>query len=125
MLGLRPYVVERILPLVTVYCGHPEIDIRVALAEVLAALPNVTPDQLQKVLAARAQSPGDSEGLLKLLGPARALANDSPNPTARIDMRIRLHNGRTARAEIVILILRDGDEPFRVLSWRDDSDVAF
>ncbi|MBV8106925.1 MAG: general secretion pathway protein GspK [Hyphomicrobiales bacterium] len=122
VLGLPPYIVERILPLVTVYSGHAEIDIRVAPAEVLAALPNVTPDQLQRVLAARVQSPGDGEGFLRLLGPARALASDTPNPTARIEMRIRLHNGRTARAEIVILILRDGDEPFRVLSWRDDSD---
>jgi general secretion pathway protein K len=125
VLGLPPYVVERILPLVTVYSGHPEIDIRVAPAEVLAALPNVTPDQLQKVLTARVQSPGDGDALLRLLGPARALANDLAIPTARIEMRIDLHNGRTARAEIVILVLQDGDEPFRVLSWRDDSDGAF
>jgi general secretion pathway protein K len=125
VLGLPPHIVERVLPLVTVYSGHPEIDIRVAPPEVLASLPNVTPDQLQKVLGARMQSPEDGEALLKLLGSAHALATDKPNPTARVRMQIRLDNGRTARAEVVILLMQNEDEPFRVLSWRDDSDGSF
>jgi general secretion pathway protein K len=125
VLGLPPHIVERVLPLVTVYSGHPEIDIRVAPPEVLAALPNVTPDQLQKVLGARMQSPEDGEALLKLLGSAHALATDKPNPTARVRMQIRLDNGRAARAEVVILVMQNEDEPFRVLSWRDDSDGSF
>jgi general secretion pathway protein K len=125
VLGLPPHIVERVLPLVTVYSGHPEIDIRVAPPEVLASLQNVTPDQLQKVLGARMQSPEDGEALLKLLGSAHALATDKPNPTARVRMQIRLDNGRTARAEVVILLMQNEDEPFRVLSWRDDSDGSF
>jgi general secretion pathway protein K len=125
VLGLPPHIVERILPLVTVYSGHPEIDIRVAPPEVLAALPNVTPDQLQKVLGARMQNPDDGDALLKLLGSSQALANDKSNPTARVRMQIRLDNGRTARAEVVILVMQNEDEPFRVLSWRDDSDGSF
>ena len=122
VLGLPPYIVERILPLVTVYNGRPEIDIRVAPPEVLSALPDVTPDRLQKVLAARLQSPIDGEALLRLLGPARALAKDTPNPAIRVDARIRLDNGRNARAEVVIFVAKTDEEPFRVLSWRDDSD---
>jgi general secretion pathway protein K len=125
VLGLPPHIVERILPLVTVYSGHPEIDIRVAPPEVLAALPNVTPDQLQKVLGARMQNPEDGDALLKLLGSSQALANDKSNPTAPVRMQIRLDNGRTARAEVVILVMQNEDEPFRVLSWRDDSDGSF
>jgi general secretion pathway protein K len=125
VLGLPPHIVERVLPLVTVYSGHPEIDIRVAPPEVLAALPNVTTDQLQKVLGARMQSPEDGEALLKLLGSADALATDKPNPTARVRMQIRLDNGRAARVEVVILVMQNEDEPFRVLSWRDDSDGSF
>jgi hypothetical protein len=53
------------------------------------------------------------------------LANATPNPAARIEVRIRLDNGRAARAEVVILVSQDDDEPFRVLSWRDDSDGSF
>jgi general secretion pathway protein K len=33
-----------------------------------------------------------------------------------------LENGRRVTAEAVILVLQDGDEPYRVLSWRDDFD---
>jgi general secretion pathway protein K len=33
-----------------------------------------------------------------------------------------LENGRRVAAEVVILVLQDGDEPYRVLSWRDDFD---
>jgi general secretion pathway protein K len=83
VLGLPQYIVERILPLVTVYSGHPEIDIRVAPPEVLSALANVTPDRLQKVLAGRMQSSNDGDALLRLLGPARA-GSDTPNPAARV-----------------------------------------
>jgi general secretion pathway protein K len=33
-----------------------------------------------------------------------------------------LENGRRVAAEVVILVLQDGDEPYRVLSWHDDFD---
>ena len=95
----------------TVYNGHPEIDVRVAPPQVLSALPNVTPDQLQKVLAGRLQRPIHGEALLKLLGPARELARDTPNPAIRVDARIRLDDGRTARAEVVIFVSQTDDEP--------------
>jgi general secretion pathway protein K len=85
-------------------------------------LPKVAPEAVQQVLAQRGHDPQDGEDLLKLLGPARAAANASSNPAARVELQIRLDNGRVARAEVVILVLERGFEPFRVLSWRDDSD---
>jgi general secretion pathway protein K len=33
-----------------------------------------------------------------------------------------LGNGRRSAAEVVILLLESGDEPYRVLSWRNASD---
>ena len=45
--GIPKHIVERILPLVTVYSGQAQIDVRVASPEVLAALPGMTPDVLQ------------------------------------------------------------------------------
>jgi type II secretory pathway component PulK len=128
VLGIPPYIVERVLPLVTVFSGSPQIDVRVASPEVLSALPNVTPEEVQKVLAQRASEPlnGKDSGkdLLQLLGSARASANASPNAAARVVMQIRLDNGRMARAEVVILVSKDGDEPYRILSWRDDTDLS-
>jgi general secretion pathway protein K len=122
VLGIPPYIVERVLPLVTVFSGGAQIDVRVAPPEVLSALPNVTPEQVQKVLAQRAQDPLDGEALLQILESARASASVKTSPAARVQMQIRLDNGRTARAEVVLLVLKDGDEPYRVLSWRDDGD---
>ena len=122
VLGIPRYILERVLPLVTVYSGIGQIDVRVAPPEVLSALPGMTPEQLQKVLAQRAQNPRDGQALLRLLGSAAAWANATQNPAARIHVQTRLDNGRTAGAEVVILIFPDETEPFRVLSWRDDSD---
>ena len=122
VLGLPPYIVERIAPLVTVYSGHPEIDIRVAPPEVLSALPSVTPDLVRQVLEKRMHNRKDGEALLQLLGTSRILANATPIPTARIEVRVRLDTGRTASGEVVILVSPDENEPYRVLSWRDDSD---
>jgi general secretion pathway protein K len=122
VLGIPPYIVERVLPLVTVFNGSAQIDVRVAPPEVLSALPNATPEEVQKVLAQRAQDPMDGESLLQVLGSARASASVKTSPAARVRMQIRLDNGRIARAEVVILVLKGGDEPCRVLSWRDDSD---
>lgn len=122
VLGIPPYIVERVLPLVTVYSGVGQIDVRVAPPEVLSALPNITPDQLQKVLAQRARNPTDGQAMLKLIGSASAFANADSSPAARVEAQIRLDNGRSARAEVVILVLQTDNEPYRVLSWRDDSD---
>jgi general secretion pathway protein K len=122
VLGIPPYIIERVLPLVTVYSGIGQIDVRVAPPEVLSALPGITPEQLQKILTQRAHNPKDEQAVLRLLGSAGAWANASQNPAARVQVQIRLDDGRVARAEIVILVFRDDTEPFRVLSWRDDSD---
>jgi general secretion pathway protein K len=123
VLGIPPYIAERVLPLVTVFSGGAQIDVRVAPPDVLSALPNATPEEVQKVLAQRAQDPLDGESLLQALGSARASASVKTSPAFRARMQIRLDNGRLAGAEVVILILlKGGDEPYRVLSWRDDSD---
>ncbi len=122
VLGIPAYVAERILPFVTVYNGGAQFDVRVAPPEVLAALPNATPEQLQNLLEQRAKDPLDGPGLLKLLGPGSAGANARTGPATRIQVQVRLDDGRVARGEVVILVQDGDDEPFRVLSWREDSD---
>jgi general secretion pathway protein K len=120
--GIPKHIVERVLPLVTVYSGQAQIDVRVASPEVLAALPGMTPDVLKQVLAQRAQGAPDGQSLLKLLGPASSNASVTPSKATRVLINVRLGNGRDVFAEVVIVTLQDGDEPFRVLSWRDDID---
>ena len=40
----------------------------------------------------------------------------------RIAVDVELPDGRRSAAEVVILLLESGDEPYRVLSWRNASD---
>ncbi len=40
----------------------------------------------------------------------------------RITMGLALEGGRKTSVEVVILLLDDGDDPYRVLSWRSSSD---
>ena len=116
VLGIPPYIVERVLPLVTVYSGVAQIDVRVAPIELLSALPNITSDQLQRVLAQRKRNPTDGQAMLSLLGSAGALADAKANSAARVQAQIRLDNGRSAGAEVVIFVLKDDEEPYRVPS---------
>ena len=118
MLGLPPRLVERVLPFVTVYSGRADVDIGQAPAIVVAAQPGMTPEKLQGVLERRAA--GQAAGGV---GEASApTAASEPRSTLRVAIRIAFENGRQVRAEIVMLLLNDDDEPYRILSWRDDFD---
>jgi general secretion pathway protein K len=125
VLGIPPGIVERVLPFVTIFSGQGEIDVRVADYTVLSALPKATPEQINQVIALRAQGAQDGEGLLKLLGPASAGATTKTSAATRVRAAVRLDDGRKARVEVVILMLKGEDRPFRVLSWRDDVGGSF
>ena len=57
VLGLPQPIVERALPLVTVFSGRARVDVAGADPMTLAALPGMTPEVLHAVLKARAKSP--------------------------------------------------------------------
>ncbi|HYS49476.1 MAG TPA: type II secretion system protein GspK [Xanthobacteraceae bacterium] len=122
VLGLPPALVERALPFVTVFSGRPEVNIMDAAPEVLAALPGMTPDRLYAVLSQRGTGPQAAQFLLRLVGTEQSSATSEASKAMRVGVRMDLENGRRVRAEAVILLLEDGPEPFRVLSWRDDFD---
>ena len=60
-----------------------------------------------------------------MLGPASAGATAKTSAATRVRVAVRLDDGRKARVEVVILVLKGEDRPFRVLSWRDDVGGAF
>ena len=122
VLGLPPVLVERAMPFVTVFSGQAEINILVAAPEVLAAVPGMTSERLYALLSRRGAGPQNAQSLQGLLGSDPAGFMADPGKAMRVAMRIDFDNRRQARAEAVILLLDDGDAPFRVLSWRDDFD---
>jgi len=119
--GLPPALVRRAMPFVTVYSGRPEINIFDAPATVIAALPGMTPARLNNFLAQRETVSPEPESISRLLG-------DQPNATAegssafRLRIHIAFDNGWQTRSEAVIL-LDAADQPFHVLSWRNDIDA--
>jgi general secretion pathway protein K len=69
VMGLAPPIVERMLLLVTVYTGTPQVDVANTDPDVLAALPNITPEIVKDVLQAHANGVVGQD-LIVRLGPA-------------------------------------------------------
>jgi general secretion pathway protein K len=120
VLGLPPEMVEKALPLVTVFNGRAEIDANVADAAVLSSLPHISQDVVAEILKVR--NPANPRLIQSLLGEARAGVAMESRKATRAQIHAVLDQGRRVNAELVILILEDGPEPYRILSWRDDFD---
>jgi general secretion pathway protein K len=118
--GLPPSVVARALPFVTVFGGPFGIDPRIAAPEVLAALPGLDPDLLPRLMKAQQDPSVDDNALLGMLGGARAYVTTEPQAGCRVDVTVRLKDGRSGRAQIVIAPTPSEGEPYRVLAWSDD-----
>ncbi|WP_371360787.1 general secretion pathway protein GspK [Afipia sp. GAS231] len=117
VLGLPSALVERALPFVTVFSGVSGVDVRIAALEVIAALPGMTPLTLKQFLNDRTSLPNDGAAIAAALGGAAGSATAQKSRAYRILIRIRLPNGRGAASEVVIS-LRGGEDPYRVLSWK-------
>ncbi|WP_349631172.1 general secretion pathway protein GspK [Bradyrhizobium jicamae] len=118
--GIPPAVVERMLPFVTVFSNLASINVRDAAPQVLAALPNITPESLQAVLTQRADPALDPRTLIGITGGEGATLAGAR--AYRVTVEAELPDGRRSGSEVVILLLESGDEPYRVLSWRNSSD---
>jgi general secretion pathway protein K len=125
VLGLPPALVERALPCLTVFSGVGQVNVLAAPPVVLAALPGITPEQVNGVLAARRSAP-DGQAVLASLEGIRDSATVEMGRSVRVSVGLRFDDGSRANADIVILLTDDGEEPYRILSWRDDFDqMAF
>jgi general secretion pathway protein K len=118
--GIPPAVIEGMLPYVTAFSNMPSINIADAAPQVVAALPGMTPERLQAVLVQRGDPRTDPRGLPALAGGGAATLEASA--TYRISVVVDFDNGRRSSAEAVILLLDEGDEPYRILSWRNAAD---
>jgi general secretion pathway protein K len=122
VLDLPPALVERAMPFVTVFSGRREVDVLDAAPEVVASLPDMTPALLEAFLKQRPNLPRDIKSIADVLGPAQADASVEGSDAVRVRTTIAFDNGRQAATEAVIL-LGGGDDPYRILSWRDDADI--
>jgi len=72
------------------------------------------------VLTRRADPSLNPQSLLGITGGASATLAGSM--AYRMTVGVESGSGRRSVAEAVILLLESGDEPYRVLSWRNASD---
>src|SRR5438270_4154576 len=75
--GIPPAVVERMLPFVTAFSNMASINIADAAPQVLAALPGMTPERLQAVVAQRADPRLDRRALPGVAGGGAATLDAS------------------------------------------------
>ncbi len=116
VVDLPPALVERALPYLTVFSGRAEVHARKADPVVLASLPGSSPEGLNQTV------------------PESGSANDTPaarpgttmeaGDAMRVTVGVDFGNGQVRTSEAVILVRDFGDDPYRVLSWRDDVDVS-
>jgi general secretion pathway protein K len=104
--GLPAARVEAALPHLTVYSGGAEPSASVTDPLVLAALDLSKPPTSRTPPGTGAQASAPPEG--------------SASDAVRISISVDLRDGGPRRAEAVILVRDFGDDPYRVLSWRDD-----
>jgi general secretion pathway protein K len=119
VLGLPPSLVDRVLPLVTVFNGSPGIDPTIAAPDVVAALPGMTPLILKDFLNARASLSQDGDTLAKTLGPAAKDAAKGKSKAYRLRVVVGPVGGLRHAASAVI-VPGEGEEPYRLLARQDD-----
>jgi general secretion pathway protein K len=123
VVGIPPVLIERAMPYLTVYSGRHEVSVLSAAPEVIASLPAITPAALELFLKQRQALPRDIKVVSDVLGEARGNATVDGSDAIRVRTTVMFKNGRRAANESVIL-LQAGDEPYRILAWRDEADMA-
>jgi general secretion pathway protein K len=80
----------------------------------------MTPENLHELLAQRADPSIDPHALVGLSGGEGATIAGAM--AYRVTVDTELPDGRRSGGEVVILLLENSDEPYRVLAWRNNSD---
>ncbi len=124
VLGMPADLVNKAMPYLTVYSGRAEINIADAAPAVIAALPEMSPQQLFGFVNDRAPGTRDTRLLETLPQAARSAVTLEGSPAMRVSIAIQSDSGRQSRFEAVILLLDNAAEPYRVLSWHSDYDDA-
>jgi general secretion pathway protein K len=119
---IPPAVVERVLPLVTIFSGRAQVDAASGDPAVLSALPGITPQILATVLKARVNDLGDTQAILALFGPAKRYVGVDGSDAVRAAIEVKFDNGRRVHADVVFRLRKSGDQPYDLLYWQDDFD---
>jgi general secretion pathway protein K len=118
--GMPAELARQAAPLVTVHSGSAPFNAVEASAELIAAIPGVTPEQLPLLLAARQGDPKGFQSALAALDSGNRFVTTEPGKSTRVAVGVTFSSGYATRTDATIIVI-DGDaEPYRVLSYRND-----
>ena len=111
VMDMTPELFRRIEPALTVYSGRQFVDPQVAPREALRALPNMSPNDVESALAARASQQSALTGTVTDL--AASLRGRAFTIRAELERA-----DRTSAIEAAVRLTDDPANPYWLLSWR-------
>lgn len=117
--GVPEHMVRMAAPYLTTYSGRASIDPRLAVPEILQALPKMTPETLKALLALHEREQADIKSLQALLSAQTDFISFAPARALRVDVAATLPDGFTTHAQITIIRFLNDSQPYRILNWHD------
>jgi general secretion pathway protein K len=117
--GMTPDLVAAASPFITVF-GGDKLNVLTASPQVLAALPGMDPDRIERFVEARrnfTKTAQDTPQLTQMLGSAQPYAITGGKKIASVVIQAKVSDGYSAAAQAVIILSPDGAQPYRVLVW--------
>ena len=119
VIGVTPALLAAALPLVTVHSEQAGIDLRVAPAGVLRALPGIDAAELMGFLEARADPDRDlTAAPLPSLTGIGSYLNASKQRAFTIRSEAIISGGAQFVREAVVRLPRRAEQPYQILAWR-------
>lgn len=121
LLGLSAPDFARLHPHITVFNPDGKIDLSAASPAVLAAIPGLSPRDIERLAGTGGRTRQEGMGATAVLDPvlnnyAHLIAME-PAKVYRIRIEARTRSGYRETAEAAIMAPADEGEPFRVLAW--------
>jgi len=116
VMGMTEGVLNNLRDRVTVYSGSTQVDPYTAAREVLLAVPDLAPADIDKFLAARRSPDSRGEAHLYLRGTERYLAG-SPSRVYTITANARTTGGAVASLEAIIRLTGIVNDEYEIISW--------
>ena len=119
VMGMTRQLYDRVAPYLTVYSERPQVDLLSAPREVLLAVPEVHPVEVEDLLAERARMEGPipTVALHVPTAPRKSFAlSDIPIYTIRAEAHTE--SGAVFVREAVVELTRQADQPFHLRTWK-------
>jgi general secretion pathway protein K len=118
VLGMRPETYRRIAGSITVFSRQPGIRLQTASREVLLAIPNVTPEQVDNYIAERAAARAEKRPPPPF-APGTAYSVQGGQQSATIRAEARMDDGTVFIRDAVALTRPSPRRPYTFLVWRE------